>query len=63
MIKLIAFVKLKNNINKTEIEIKKELASRLPEYMRPSIKILEEFPINNNGKTDIAKLRGLVNGR
>ena len=63
VIKLIAFVKLKNNINKTEIEIKKELASRLPEYMRPSIKILEEFPINNNGKTDIAKLRGIVNGR
>ena len=63
IIKLIAFVKLKNNINKTKIEIKKELASKLPEYMRPSIRILEEFPINNNGKTDIKKLRGLIDGR
>ena len=31
--------------------------------MRPSIIILEEFPINSNGKTDIEKLRGIVNGR
>ena len=61
--KLIAFVKLKTNINKTEVEIKKELALKIPEYMRPTIKILEEFPINNNGKTDIEKLRRIINGR
>lgn len=63
IIKLIAFVKLKANINKTEVEIKKDLASKIPEYMRPSIKILDEFPINSNGKTDIEKLRRLVDGR
>lgn len=63
VIKLIAFVKLKTNINKTELEIKKELALKIPEYMRPSIKILEKFPINSNGKTDIEKLRGLTDGR
>ena len=63
IIKLIAFVKLKTNINKTEVEIKKDLATKIPEYMRPSIKILEEFPINSNGKTDIEKLRRLVDGR
>ncbi len=61
--KLIAFVKLKTNINKTEVEIKKDLALKIPEYMRPSIKILDEFPINSNGKTDIEKLRRLVDGR
>ena len=63
IIKLIAFVKLKTNMNKTELEIKKDLATKIPEYMRPSIKILEEFPINSNGKTDIEKLRRLVDGR
>lgn len=63
IIKLIAFVKLKTNIDKTDIEIKKELALKIPEYMRPVIKILEEFPINSNGKTDIEKLRRIVNGR
>ena len=63
IIKLIAFVKLKTNINKTVVEIKKDLATKIPEYMRPSIKILEEFPINSNGKTDIEKLRRLVDGR
>ena len=61
VIKLIAFVKLK--VEKTEVEIKKDLSAKIPEYMRPSIKILEEFPINNNGKTDIEKLRRMVDGR
>jgi len=61
--KLIAFVKLKPNIKKTEIEIKRDLESKIPEYMRPSIKILEEFPINNNGKTDVEALRRMINGR
>jgi len=63
IIKLVAFVKLKTNINKTEIEIKKDLSKKIPEYMRPSIKILENFPINNNGKTDIEELRRIINGR
>jgi len=63
IIKLVAFVKLKNNINKKEIEIKKELSLKIPEYMRPSIKVLEEFPINNNGKTDVEEVRRRVNGR
>ena len=63
VIKLIAFIKLKNNINKTELEIKRELSSKIPEYMCPSIKILEKFPINSNGKTDIEKLRRLTDGK
>lgn len=63
VIKLVAFVKLKTNINKTELEIKKELALKIPEYMRPSIKILEKFPINGNGKTDVEKLRRLTDGK
>ena len=63
VIKLVAFVKLKTNINKTELEIKKELALKIPAYMRPSIKILEKFPINGNGKTDVEKLRRLTDGK
>ena len=63
VIKLVAFVKLKTNINKTELEIKKELALKIPAYMRPSIKILERFPINGNGKTDVEKLRRLTDGK
>lgn len=60
--KLVAFVKLKNGINKNITEIKKDLEKKLPGYMIPSIKILEEFPLNNNGKTDINRLRRIVNG-
>lgn len=63
IIKLIGFVKLKTNINKNVLEIKKDLAEKIPEYMRPSIIILEEFLINRNGKIDIERLRGIVNGR
>lgn len=63
VIKLIAFVKLRHNTHKTELEVKKDLAEKIPDYMRPSIKILEQFPINNNGKTDIEELRRIVNGR
>ena len=63
IIKLVAFVKLKTNINKTDVEIQKDLSKKIPEYMRPSIKILENFPINNNGKTDIKELSRIINGR
>lgn len=62
VIKLVAFIKLKNGTNKNTIEIKRDLGKKLPDYMIPNIKILEEFPLNNNGKTDINKLRRIVNG-
>ena len=63
VIKLIAFVKLKENVNKTELDIKKDLINKIPDYMRPKIKILGEFPINNNGKIDVQSLRRMVNER
>ena len=50
---LIAFVKIKS---KTEIDIKKELKKKLPSYMIPKIKIINEFPINKNGKCDEKRL-------
>ena len=50
---LIAFVKTKN---KTEFDIKKELKKKLPSYMIPKIKIINEFPINKNGKCDEKRL-------
>lgn len=61
--KLLAFVKIKNNVCKTEIEIKKELMQRIPKYMCPSIIFIDEFKINNNGKVDVEELRRLINGR
>lgn len=55
--KLIAFVKLKDNISIDSINIKEKLRQKLPEYMIPVIRIINEFPINSNGKVDINKLK------
>lgn len=52
VLNIIAFVKLKDEVNKTELEIKKELQKKIPEYMCPKIKLINEFPINKNGKCD-----------
>ncbi len=54
--KIIAFVKLKENIEKKELEIRKELLNKIPEYMCPTIKIIDKFPLNKNGKCDTKKL-------
>ena len=61
--KIIAYVQLENNSAKTEIELQKEIKKYLPDYMCPKIKILDEFPVNNNGKIDIEKLKEIANGR
>lgn len=63
VIKLIGYVKLKENSKKSIAEIRKELLEKMPEYMCPNIKILKEFTINNNGKTDFEELRRITNGR
>ena len=54
--KIIAFIKLKENAIKNEIEIKKDISTKLPQYMCPTIKIIERFPLNRNGKIDEKKL-------
>lgn len=54
--KIIAFVKLKDNILKKTLEIRSDLSKRLPSYMCPVIKIVNEFPLNRNGKCDKKKL-------
>ena len=61
VLKIIAFVKLKDNTIKEQIN--KDLSKILPEYMIPSINILDSFPINNNGKIDNEELRRMINGR
>lgn len=53
---IIAFVKLRENIEIKESVINKDLQIKIPEYMRPKIKIIKEFPINKNGKCDKKKL-------
>jgi D-alanine--poly(phosphoribitol) ligase subunit 1 len=54
--RLIAFIKLKENIEKSALDVKEDLEKKLPEYMCPTIKIIKEFPINQNGKCDEKKL-------
>lgn len=50
--KIIALVKIKENIEIEVVDIKEDLKLILPEYMIPIIKIVEEFEINLNGKCD-----------
>lgn len=56
VLKIIAFVILKENINKTEKEIEMDLLQKIPKYMCPKIKIIKEFPINENGKLNEKEL-------
>ena len=56
VINIIAFVTLKENINKNELDIKHDLQNKIPEYMCPKIKIINNFPLNKNGKCDEKKL-------
>lgn len=56
ILNIIAFVTLKDNVNKSELEIKQDLQTRIPEYMCPKIKIISKFPLNRNGKCDEKKL-------
>ena len=56
VLNVIAFVILKENTTKTELEIKKDLQEKIPEYMCPKIKIIKEIPLNVNGKCDKNRL-------
>ena len=53
---IIAFVKVKENESKTELQIKTDILNKLPSYMCPKFKIVKEFPINKNGKCDEKRL-------
>lgn len=64
VLNIIAFVSLKENVTKTELEIIQDLQKKIPEYMCPKIKIIKDFPLNTNGKCDEKKLLGeFKNGR
>ena len=54
--KIIAFVKEKEECMKSYKEIKEKLKNYLPDYMIPVIRIVEQFPLNVNGKVDERKL-------
>lgn len=56
VLKLITFVKLKENVKKAEIEIINDLKDKIPRYMCPKLKIIDKFPINKNGKCDERRL-------
>lgn len=55
--RIIAYIKLKESYSKNNVEIKKDLTRFLPEYMCPIIKIVDQIPINANGKIDRQKLK------
>jgi len=55
-VRIIAFVKLKDGFVITLYKIKKDLLEKLPDYMCPDIKIVEDIPLNKNGKCDEKKL-------
>lgn len=63
VIKLVAFVKLKSEINIDSEQIRQEVLKKLPIYMCPKIIILNEFPVNSNGKIDVIELRRKVDGK
>ena len=54
--RIIAFIKLEKLCNKTPKDIKENIKSILPEYMIPTIKIINEIPLTSNGKIDEKKL-------
>ena len=56
VLNIVAFVMLKENTIKTELEIKRDLQEKIPEYMCPKIKIIKEIPLNANGKCDKKRL-------
>lgn len=56
VLNIIAFVSLKDNVNKTELEIIQDLQKKIPDYMCPKIKIINNFPLNTNGKCDEKRL-------
>ena len=56
VVRLVAYVKVKQGTIISSIELKKDLQKFLPKYMIPSVVFLKEFPININGKCDIKKL-------
>lgn len=56
VLSIIAYIILKENIEKNSLEIKNDLQEKIPAYMCPKIKIIKEIPLNQNGKCDERKL-------
>ena len=52
VIRIIAFVKLKEKDSVTSHKIKADLIKKIPDYMCLTIKIIDKFPLNKNGKCD-----------
>jgi len=62
--KIVSLAKLQGNNAIEKSQIKTDLGKILPSYMIPSdIKIIDEFPLNQNGKTDKKLLTQLYLGR
>ena len=58
--KIIAFIKLKEGIEKNIKEIKEKIENYLPNYMIPVIRIVNQIPLNSNGKVDEKKILEII---
>ena len=53
---IFAFVKTKENCSAEACDIEKGLSSKLPQYMCPKVRIIDEIPLTANGKFDEKRL-------
>ncbi|MBQ7956879.1 MAG: AMP-binding protein [Clostridia bacterium] len=53
---IFGFVKIKENCSTDVQSIEKELSSKLPLYMCPKVRIINDIPLTANGKRDVKKL-------
>ena len=49
--------------NTSSDTLKKQIKEKLPHYMIPNIKIVDQLPVNNNFKTDVKRIEELENER
>lgn len=54
--RIVAYIKIKTSLKIGLKDIKEQIKNVLPEYMIPTIKIVNEMPLTSNGKIDVKKL-------
>lgn len=62
-VRLAAFVRLGDGQDLSRQQLQALLAQRLPAYMCPVIRVVQAFPLNENGKCDRKKLKEIANGK
>ncbi|MDD3193498.1 MAG: AMP-binding protein [Oscillospiraceae bacterium] len=63
VLRLVAFVRMRAGKESSATRLRALLTQRLPGYMCPAIRLMERFPLNQNGKCDRKRLEEMANGR